>query len=99
MGQCSRRRTRSVMLALMVKHLAIVICLGVLSLSLVSCTKCGWLWDQGPRSCRSDAPRSTTSQGPPFRRPIAVEPVAGPAAGRHFFSTAGEQKHEALESG
>src|SRR5262249_889665 len=50
-------RPRSAMLPLMVKHLALVLGLGVLTLRLVSCTKCGWFWDQGPRSCRSDAPR------------------------------------------
>jgi len=29
-------------------------CLVIVGLSLGGCTKCGWVWDDGPRSCRSD---------------------------------------------
>jgi hypothetical protein len=39
------------------KRLAAVICLVVLGLSLGGCTKCGWFWDDGPRTCHSDTPR------------------------------------------
>jgi hypothetical protein len=37
-----------------------VVCLIVfgLSLGLGGCTKCGWLWNEGPRGCHSDAPRT-----------------------------------------
>lgn len=42
----------------MPKRLVVVACLVLLALSLGGCTKCGWLWDQPPRSCHSDAPRS-----------------------------------------
>jgi hypothetical protein len=38
-------------------RLVAVMCLFAVSLGLAGCTKCGWLWDEGPRSCRSDAPR------------------------------------------
>jgi hypothetical protein len=38
-------------------RLAAVICLVLLGLGLGGCTKCGWLWDQGLRSCHFDAPR------------------------------------------
>ena len=41
----------------MSKRLAATVCLVLLGLSLAGCTKCGWLWDQSPRSCHSDAPR------------------------------------------
>jgi hypothetical protein len=42
----------------MSKRLAATVCLVLLGLSLGGCTKCGWLWDQPPRSCHSDAPRT-----------------------------------------
>ena len=29
-------------------------CLFILGLSLGGCTKCGWIWNDGPRACRSD---------------------------------------------
>jgi|RhiMetdeSRZDD1v2_1073273.scaffolds.fasta_scaffold05313_12 hypothetical protein len=45
------------MLRLMITRLTIVMCLLVLGLSLGACTKCGWIWDEGPRSCHSDPPR------------------------------------------
>jgi hypothetical protein len=38
-------------------RLVAVMCLFAVSLGLAGCTKCGWLWDEGPRSCRSDSPR------------------------------------------
>lgn len=41
----------------MSKRLAATVCLVLLGFSLGGCTKCGWLWDQSPRSCHSDAPR------------------------------------------
>ena len=41
----------------MSKRLAATVCLVLLGLSLGGCAKCGWLWDQSPRSCHSDAPR------------------------------------------
>ena len=42
----------------MSKQIAAIVCLVLLGLSLGGCTKCGWLWDQPPRSCHSDAPRT-----------------------------------------
>jgi hypothetical protein len=42
--------------AAMSKRLVAIVCLVLLGLSLGGCTKCGWLWDQPPRSCHSDAP-------------------------------------------
>jgi hypothetical protein len=41
----------------MQKRLAAILCLIVLALALGGCTKCGWIWDEGARSCRADAPR------------------------------------------
>jgi hypothetical protein len=41
----------------MYKRLAAFVCLAVLGLSLGGCSKCGFFWEDGPRSCRSDAPR------------------------------------------
>jgi hypothetical protein len=41
----------------MTKRFAAIVCLAVLGLSLGGCTKCGFLWDSGPRSCRADAPK------------------------------------------
>ncbi|MGB6859914.1 MAG: peptidylprolyl isomerase [Pseudolabrys sp.] len=40
------------------KRIAVVACLVLLGLSLAGCTKCGWLWNEGPRGCHSDAPRT-----------------------------------------
>jgi len=40
------------------KGIVIAICFVLLGLSLGGCTHCGWLWEQGPRSCRSDSPRT-----------------------------------------
>ena len=44
------------------KRIAVVTCLILLGLSLGlslgGCTKCGWLWNEGPRGCHSDAPRT-----------------------------------------
>ena len=42
---------------LIMTRLAAVMCLFAVSLGLAERTKCGWLWDEGPRSCRSDSPR------------------------------------------
>jgi hypothetical protein len=28
----------------------------MLGLTLGGCTKCGWIWDNGPSSCRADVP-------------------------------------------
>jgi hypothetical protein len=41
----------------MVPRIAVILCLAMLALSLGGCTKCGWLWEQGARSCHADAPR------------------------------------------
>jgi hypothetical protein len=38
-------------------RLSFLLCLGLLALSLGGCTKCGWLWQDGPHACRADAPR------------------------------------------
>jgi hypothetical protein len=40
------------------KRIAVVACLILLGLSVAGCTKCGWLWNEGPRGCHSDAPRT-----------------------------------------
>jgi hypothetical protein len=34
-----------------------LVCLLALGLALAGCTKCGWIWDEGPRSCHAAAPR------------------------------------------
>jgi hypothetical protein len=41
----------------MQRRAATIICLVILGLGLAGCTKCGWLWDEAPRSCRAEAPR------------------------------------------
>jgi hypothetical protein len=42
----------------LMSRLAALLCFALLGLSLGSCTKCGWLWnDQGPGTCHSDVPR------------------------------------------
>ena len=56
-GKKVRRRARSARLALMKKRLATILCLAALGLSLGGCTKCGWIWNDSPRSCRADAPQ------------------------------------------
>jgi hypothetical protein len=38
----------------MQKRLLALTALVLLGLSLGGCTKCGWIWEQGPRSCQSD---------------------------------------------
>jgi hypothetical protein len=42
----------------MKKRLATILCLAALGLSLGGCTKCGWIWNDSPRACRADTPRS-----------------------------------------
>jgi hypothetical protein len=38
--------------------LAAIMCLvTLLGIGLSGCTKCGWLWQQGPGSCHSETPR------------------------------------------
>jgi hypothetical protein len=44
------------MLASMGMRLAAVICLVLLGLNLAGCTKCGWWWDERPRTCHDDSP-------------------------------------------
>jgi hypothetical protein len=39
------------------QRLAAILCLALLAASLSGCTKCGWLWDEGSRSCHSETPR------------------------------------------
>ena len=61
------------------KRIAAVICLVVLGLSLAGCTKCGWLWDEGPRTCHSTR-RAVNSAGgglAPLFRAKQVEHCAG----------------------
>jgi hypothetical protein len=41
----------------MLKLLATILCLALLSASLSGCTKCGWLWDENGRACHSDTTR------------------------------------------
>jgi hypothetical protein len=40
------------------KQMIAIICLILLGLSLGGCTKCGWIWNEAPRSCHSDSPRT-----------------------------------------
>ncbi len=41
----------------MVKRLCVLACAVALGLSLSGCTKCGWIWDDGPpKSCHGTAP-------------------------------------------
>jgi hypothetical protein len=39
----------------MTQRLAAILCLVLAGLALGGCTKCGWIWNEGPRSCQSDA--------------------------------------------
>jgi len=39
------------------RRLFAILFLLLLAVSAAGCTKCGWLWEDGPRACRSDAPR------------------------------------------
>jgi hypothetical protein len=41
----------------MPKRLAAVLCLLLAGLSVSGCTKCGWIWEDGARSCHSGTPR------------------------------------------
>jgi hypothetical protein len=43
----------------MLKRLTVFSSVIALALVLGSCTKCGWIWDEGraPASCRDDAPK------------------------------------------
>ena len=36
------------------QRLAAILCLALLAASLSGCTKCGWLWDEGARSCHAE---------------------------------------------
>lgn len=38
----------------MPKRFAALVCLVLLGLALGGCTRCGWVWDDGPRACRAD---------------------------------------------
>jgi len=40
------------------KRTTAIVCLILFGLSLGGCTKCGWLWNEGPRGCHSDSPRT-----------------------------------------
>jgi hypothetical protein len=39
------------------RRLLAIVCLVVLGLGLSGCSKCGWIWNEGARSCHSDATR------------------------------------------
>jgi hypothetical protein len=41
----------------MSKGLIAFLCVAVLGLALGGCTQCGWIWEQGARSCHATAPR------------------------------------------
>ncbi|MFA6266556.1 MAG: peptidylprolyl isomerase [Pseudolabrys sp.] len=41
----------------MIKRLAALLVLGLLGLSLGGCSKCGFIWETGPKSCHSDETR------------------------------------------
>jgi cyclic lactone autoinducer peptide len=49
------QRVRCDKFAVMRGRIANLICLLLLAATLGGCTKCGWIWDQGPRACHSDA--------------------------------------------
>lgn len=53
----SQRATRSAKVLPIARSFRAVTCLFLLGLALGGCTKCGWLWDEAPQSCRADAPR------------------------------------------
>ena len=55
----------------MVRNLLAVGCLFLLGLGLGGCTKCGWLWDEAPRSCHSGPPRWRAARDL-FRVPIKI---------------------------
>jgi hypothetical protein len=54
----SRQRGGCAINQTMPKRLAALVCLVLLGLALGGCSRCGWVWDDGPRACRADAPRS-----------------------------------------
>jgi hypothetical protein len=37
----------------MIQRIAVILCLSLLGFGLAGCTKCGWVWEQGNRSCQS----------------------------------------------
>jgi hypothetical protein len=41
----------------MTRKLATIVCLLALGLGVSGCSKCGFWWDQGSRSCHAEAPR------------------------------------------
>jgi hypothetical protein len=41
----------------MLRPLAMILCLALLGFALGGCSKCGWIWQDGGHTCRSDAPR------------------------------------------
>ena len=41
----------------MVKRSFAILALLLLALNAAGCTKCGFIWESGPRACHSDAPR------------------------------------------
>jgi hypothetical protein len=38
------------------RRLCVLLALSLLAATLGGCTKCGWIWEDGQKSCRSDAP-------------------------------------------
>ena len=38
----------------MFKRLTVLACVVAFGLTLGGCTKCGFVWDDGPRACHSD---------------------------------------------
>jgi hypothetical protein len=38
----------------MYQRVAAILCLVVLGLCLGGCSKCGWFWDEGARSCHAE---------------------------------------------
>jgi hypothetical protein len=39
------------------RRLIPILCLALVALTLGGCTKCGFIWETGPRSCHGDSPR------------------------------------------
>jgi hypothetical protein len=40
----------------MQNRIAALVCIVLLGISLGGCTKCGWIWNDWPKSCHADVP-------------------------------------------
>jgi hypothetical protein len=39
------------------RRIPALVFLVIIAAALSGCTKCGFIWEQGPRACHSDAPK------------------------------------------